>query len=112
MKSAQIIRRALTGIVALGVVAASGQALAASSMGSSSPYGSMTASPPARTIEIGNGTRHINVTRFETVALRSNGQDTNWTFDTLNTRSFPLSAVVPGADEVTVYVMESPLYIH
>ena len=111
MKSERIIRRALTGILALGVAAASGQALAAS-MGSSSPYGSMTSAAPARTIEIGNGTRHINVTRFETVALRSNGQDTNWTFDTLNTRSFPLSAVVPGADEVTVYVMESPLYIH
>jgi hypothetical protein len=111
MKSERIIRRALAGILTLGVAAASGQALAAST-GSASPHGSMTSAAPFRAIDIGNGTRHINVTRFETVALRSNGHDTNWTFDTLNTRSFPLSSIVPGADGVTVYVMESPLYIH
>ena len=110
MKSERIIRRALAGVLALGVAAASGQALAATS--SMSPYGSMASASPARTIEIGNGTRHITVTRFETVALRANGHDTNWTFDTLNTRSFPLSSIVPGADGITVYVKESPLYTH
>ena len=55
-------------------------------------------------------TRYINVTRLETVALKVGDKTVNWTFDTLGTNSFPLSKVVQGADKVTVYLEESPLY--
>lgn len=106
MKTQQIIHRAMAGVLALGVTAASGQALAAAA-----PYGSMTTAAPSRTITIDGNTRHINVMRFETVALRhGNGEHTVWTFDTLGTASFPLSKIVPGTDGVTVYVGESQLY--
>lgn len=106
MKTPHSIRRAMAAVLALGVAAASGQALAAAD-----PYGAKSSGTPSRTIMIDAGTRHIDVTRLETVALRlGNGESTVWTFDTLGTTSFPLSMIVPGADGVTVYVRESPLY--
>ncbi len=105
MNTTLISRSAIAGLLVLGL-AAGGQALAAVKM----PYGSMANGSASRTIVIDNGTRHVNVERFETVTLRINGQDTNWTFGTLRTGSFPLSEIVPGADGVRVYVRESPLY--
>lgn len=63
-----------------------------------------------RTIVVGKGTRHLNVVQLETVAIRVGDKTVNWTFDALPKRSFPLSAIIPGAEGVTVHVAESPLY--
>ena len=73
-------------------------------------YGYTSSATPSRTIAVNADTRHINVTRLETVALEVGGKTVNWTFDTLGTSSFPLSKLVPGADKVTVYLEESALY--
>ena len=73
-------------------------------------YGYAGNATPSRTVTVNADTRYINVTRLETVALNVGDKTVNWTFDTLGTNSFPLSKVVPGADKVTVYLEESPLY--
>lgn len=73
-------------------------------------YGHASNASPSRTVTVNADTRHINVTRLETVSLKVGGKTVNWTFDTLGTHSFPLSKVVPGAGNVTVYLEESPLY--
>jgi hypothetical protein len=73
-------------------------------------YGYAGNATPSRTVTVNADTRYINVTRLETVALKVGDKTVNWTFDTLSTNSFPLSKVVPGADKVTVYLDESPLY--
>jgi len=73
-------------------------------------YGYITNANPSRTLTVDSGTRHIKVTRLETVALKVGDRTVNWTADTLGTNSFPLSKVVPGADEVTVHIEENPLY--
>lgn len=65
---------------------------------------------PDRTVIVDPGTRHLNVTRLETVAFLVGDKTVTWTFDTLGTRSFPLSKIVPEAEGVMVYVEESPLY--
>ncbi|HRP96083.1 MAG TPA: CzcE family metal-binding protein [Rhodocyclaceae bacterium] len=105
MNTTLINRSAIAGLLVLGLVAG-GQAVAAAKM----PYGSMANGTPGRSIVIDNGTRHIDVERFETVSLRIGDQTTNWTFDTLRTGSFPLSEIVPAANGVRVYVRESSLY--
>lgn len=74
------------------------------------PYGYASLGTADRTIVIDKNTRSINVTRLETVAIQTGSKSTLWTFDTLGTNSFPLSAVLPEADGVMVYVEESPLY--
>lgn len=111
MKTEQIIRGAMASVLTLSVLAAGGHAFAATG-DAGARYGSKASGSPSRTIVIDNGTRHINVTRLETAALRvGNGDEsTTWTFDTLGTRSFPLSRIIPSAEGVTVYVEESPLY--
>jgi hypothetical protein len=74
------------------------------------PHGYAATGSAERTVVIEPGTRWINVTQLETVELRMNGKSVAWTFDTFGTRPFPLSAIVPGARDVTVYAEESPLY--
>lgn len=75
------------------------------------PYGhAAPGATPVRTIVVGKDTRHLNVVRLETVAIRIGDKTINWTFDVLPQRNFPLSQIIPGADGVTVYVAESPLY--
>ena len=73
-------------------------------------YGYTSNATPSRTIIVNANTRYINVTRLETVTLKVGDKTVNWAFDTLGTNSFPLSKVVPGVDNVTVYLEESPLY--
>ena len=73
-------------------------------------YGYASNAAPSRTVTVNADTSYVNVTRLETVALKIGDKTVNWTFDTLGTNSFPLSKVVPGADKVTVYLEESPLY--
>lgn len=74
------------------------------------PYGYASAGPAERVLEIGPGTRYLNVTRLETVRIKRGDTSVVWTFDTLGTKAFPLSKIVPDATGVTVYVKESPLY--
>ncbi|MCC4118140.1 CzcE family metal-binding protein [Aromatoleum toluclasticum] len=75
------------------------------------PYG--YASPgatPGRAIVVGKETRYLNVEQLETVAIRVGDRAVIWTFDAFPRRNFPLSKIIPGAEGVTVYVAESPLY--
>ncbi|MBD5803829.1 hypothetical protein AZOA_32700 [Azoarcus sp. Aa7] len=75
------------------------------------PYGyAAPGATPARAITIGKDTRYLNVVQLETVAIRIGDKTVNWTFDAFPRRNFPLSEIIPGADGVTVYVAESPLY--
>ena len=89
-----------------------GQASAASDVSAqpASAYGHVAKAPSSRSIEITPQTRHINVTQLETITFKLGDKRVNWTFDTLNTQAFPLSSIVPGAGEVTVYVAPSPLW--
>ena len=73
-------------------------------------YGYVVAGPGERTIRITNATKYINVTRLETVRLEKDGKVVVWNFDTLGTRAFPLSKILPSAVGIIVYVDESPLY--
>ena len=63
-----------------------------------------------REITVDSGTKHVNVTRLETVKINVGGKTVVWTFDTLGTAAFPLSKIMPGADGITVYVAENPSY--
>ncbi|SBT10423.1 conserved exported hypothetical protein [Candidatus Propionivibrio aalborgensis] len=74
------------------------------------PYGYATSGTAARVVNIDGGTKHLNVTRLESVRIIVGGKSVTWMFDTLGTSSFPLSKVIPGADGVTVYVTENPSY--
>ena len=64
-----------------------------------------------RQIELRPGHDDLNVTRGETVLIRSGGQAFAWKFDTLGTPVFALSAIAPknlDAQGVRVYVEEDP----
>ena len=74
------------------------------------PHGYATTGAAAREISVNSGTKYLNVTRLETVKINVNGKSVTWSFDTLGTRAFPLSNIVPGAEGVTVYVAENPYY--
>lgn len=74
------------------------------------PYGHATSTAASRQVNIDSGTKYLNVTRFETIQLNFAGKTVTWTFDTLGKNPFPLSKVIPGADDVTVYVKENPSY--
>ena len=73
-------------------------------------YGYTSLAKAERSITIDGQTRHINVVRMETIAIRVGEKTVTWTFDTLGTASFPLSKIIPGTDQVTVYVDENPMY--
>ncbi len=74
------------------------------------PYGYATTAAPAREIRLADASRYLNVTRMETVRIVAGGKTVTWNFDTLSTNAFPLSKIIPGADGITVFVSESPLY--
>lgn len=73
------------------------------------PYGYPATRNAEREISVSGG-GHVNVTRLETTRITVAGKSVVWTFDTLGTTPFPLSRIIPGADGVTVYVAENPLY--
>lgn len=73
-------------------------------------YGYKTSGPVARVVNIDGTTKYLNVTQLEAVQINVNGQNVTWMFDTLGTAPFPLSKVIPGTDNVTVYVAENPAY--
>ena len=74
------------------------------------PYGYVATGAAAREISVNAGTKYLNVTRLETVKINVGGKSVTWSFDTLGTNAFPLSKIVSGAEEVTVYVAENPYY--
>lgn len=74
------------------------------------PFGYVATVAPDREISLPSGSTYLNVTRPETVKINVGGKSVVWTFDTLGTQSFPLSKVIPGAEGITVYVAEDPLY--
>ena len=75
------------------------------------PFGYVVASPADRIVNIDGRSRHLNVTRLETVQLNNAaGKSVTWKFDTFGTRAFPLSNVISGYEGITVYVAESPMY--
>lgn len=73
-------------------------------------YGYASPATPARGITIDQDTRHINVVRLDTIAIRAADKTIYWTFDTFGTASFPLSKIIPGVEGVTVYIAENPMY--
>lgn len=72
------------------------------------PYGYATTGGAGRVVDIADDTRRLDVTRLETVQIRSAGKSVTWVFDTLGTAPFPLDKIVPGTGNVTVYVAENP----
>lgn len=88
---------------------------AAGPSGSAADYGVPAATTAAdRSITIDNTTRHINVTRGETVTIIRDGQRFTWQVDTYSNRSvFALAEIAPKSmqvDGIKVYVASNPLY--
>lgn len=101
--------------LALACTLAFATAHAAGPTGSAADYG--TPAPAAagqRTIVLEPGTRHINVTRGETVTIEQAGQRFGWHVDTWGNRSvFALAEIAPttmAVDGIKVYVAGNPLY--
>jgi hypothetical protein len=70
-------------------------------------------SAATRTVEVTANTRYVRVNQGDVVRLQVNGKTVGWQFDTLGTRSFDLSAIVPEAIDqghTRVYVDQNPLY--
>ncbi len=74
------------------------------------PFGYAVDGKADRTVDIGPGTKYLNVTRLETIRINAGGKSVIWKFDTMGTTPFPLSNVIPSLNGITVYVEESPLY--
>lgn len=55
-------------------------------------------------------TKYLNVTRLETVEIKVGDKSVTWFFDTLGLQVFPLSKIIPGAENIMVYVAENPAY--
>ncbi|KAB8041212.1 CzcE family metal-binding protein [Janthinobacterium aquaticum] len=90
-------------------------AQAAGPSGSAADYGvPATHSAAARSITIDSSTRHINVTRGETITIVRDGQRFTWQVDTYSNRSvFALAEIAPKsmqADGIKVYIAGNPLY--
>lgn len=73
-------------------------------------FGYAATKKPDREVTLTVGSKHLNVTRLETVKINVDGKSIVWTFDTLNTVPFPLSKIGVGADDITVYVTENSAY--
>ena len=74
------------------------------------PFGYAATKNADREVTLASGSKYLNVTRLETVKINIGGKSVVWTFDTLGTAPFPLSKIVSGADGITVYVTENPVY--
>lgn len=100
---------ALACTLAFATVHAAGPAGAAADYGTPAP---LTAGQ--RTITLEPGTRHINVTRGETVTIERAGQRFSWHVDTWGNRTmFLLAEIAPttmAVDGIKVYVASNPLY--
>ncbi|PJJ20311.1 Heavy-metal resistance protein CzcE [Janthinobacterium sp. OK676] len=90
-------------------------AIAAGPTGTAADYGSSASHAAAqRSIELQPDTRHINVTRGETVTIARAGQRFTWHVQTFNHQTtFALAEIAPkdmAVDGVQVYVAANPLY--
>lgn len=90
-------------------------AIAAGPTGTAADYGSSAPHAAAqRSIELQPDTRHINVTRGETVTIARAGQRFTWHVQTFNHQTtFALAEIAPkdmAVDGVQVYVAANPLY--
>ncbi|KKO64480.1 hypothetical protein VM94_01853 [Janthinobacterium sp. KBS0711] len=90
-------------------------AIAAGPTGTAADYGSSAPHAAAqRSIELQPDTRHINVTRGETVTIARAGQRFTWHVQTFNHQTtFALVEIAPkdmAVDGVQVYVAANPLY--
>ncbi|MBT0963034.1 CzcE family metal-binding protein [Denitromonas iodatirespirans] len=72
------------------------------------PFGYKAVAAPGREITLSGEAKYLNVNQLETVRITVDGKSLDWTFDTLGTRPFALSEVIPGAKGVTVYVSKNP----
>lgn len=89
--------------------------LAAGPTGTAADYGSTAHHGAAqRTIELQADTRHINVTRGETVTIARAGQRFTWHVQTFSNKTvFALAAIAPQdmpVDGIKVYVAANPQY--
>ena len=92
-----------------------GSAIAAGPTGMAADYGSSAPHAAAqRSIELQPETRHINVTRGETVTIARAGQRFTWHVQTFHHQTtFALSEIAPQdmpVDGIEVYVAANPLY--
>ena len=90
-------------------------AIAAGPTGTAADYGNSAPHAAAqRSIELQPDTRHINVTRGETVTIARAGQRFTWHVQTFNHQTtFALAEIAPKdmpVDGVQVYVAANPLY--
>ena len=90
-------------------------ALAAGPTGTAADYGTPVHHGAAqRTITLQADTRHINVTRGETVTIARAGQRFTWHVHTFSNQTvFALADIAPqdmAVDGVQVYVAANPLY--
>lgn len=90
-------------------------ASAAGPTGTAADYGTPAHHGAAqRSIELQPDTRHINVTRGETVTITRAGQRFTWHVQTFNNRTvFALAEIAPKdmpVDGIAVYVAANPLY--
>jgi hypothetical protein len=90
-------------------------AIAAGPTGTAADYGSSAPHAAAqRSIELQSDTRHINVTRGETVTIARAGQRFTWHVQTFNHQTkFALNEIAPQdmpVDGIEVYVAANPLY--
>ncbi|MGK5080219.1 CzcE family metal-binding protein [Janthinobacterium sp. HLX7-2] len=90
-------------------------AIAAGPTGSPADYGSSAPHDAAqRSIAMQADTRHINVTRGETVTITRAGQRFTWHVNTFNNKTvFAMAEIAPkdmAVDAILVYVASNPLY--
>lgn len=96
-----------------GLPAAEALSTAKPAQGDTPVHGHASASAaPDRTIEVGPGTRHVNVTSGETVLFKVGDRSFTWTFDaTLDHPSFELSQIAPeglAVQRVRIYCAPDP----
>lgn len=92
-----------------------GSAIAAGPSGTAADYGSPAQHDAAqRHIAMQADTRHINVTRGETVTITRAGQRFTWHVQTFNNKTvFALAEIAPkdmAVDGILVYVAANPQY--
>ncbi len=74
------------------------------------PEGYAVSAPAHRAVTVTDETKYLNVTRLETVEIKVGDKSVTWFFDTLGLQVFPLSKIIPGAENIMVYVAENPAY--
>ncbi len=74
------------------------------------PFGYALDGAADRVIVLDSDSRHVNVTRLETIEFDVSGKRFTWKFDTFGTPNFPLAKIAPRGlkvDGIQVYVSEN-----